>query len=62
MPEEHQQAEHENILWAVTSGVARMLVFVACIAGAPLALPGGAACRSIDCSIGGCKGASPLHC
>ncbi|MGO5328808.1 hypothetical protein ACTQV6_00845 [Holdemanella porci] len=54
--------ECENILWAVTSGMARLPAFVSCIAGMALAMPGGTACRSIDCSIGGCKGASPLHC
>ena len=47
MPEEHQQAEHENILWAVTSGMARMPAFVTCIAGTPLAMPGGTTCRMI---------------
>ena len=62
MPEDNQQVEHENILRAVASGLARMPAFVAWIAGLALALPGVATCRSIDCSIGGCKGASPLHC
>ena len=62
MLEDNQQVEHENILRAVASGLARMPAFVACIAGMALAMPGGSSCRSIDCSIGGCKGASPLHC
>lgn len=59
MPEEHQQAEHENILRAVASGMARMPAFVACIAGLALALPGGSACRSIDVQSGVARGHPP---
>ena len=59
MPEEHQQAEHENILRAVTSGMARLPAFVSWIAGTPSALPGGAACRSIDVQSGVARGHPP---
>ena len=62
MSEDNQQVEHKNILRAASSGLARVPAFVACIAGLALAVPGGASCRSIDCSIGVCKGVSPLHC
>lgn len=59
MPEEHQQAEHENILRAVSSGMARMPAFVACFAGLALAMPGGATCRSIDVQSGVARGHPP---
>ena len=59
MPEDNQQAEHENILRAVASGVARMPAFVACLAGSPSAMPGGAPCRSIDVQSGVARGHPP---
>ena len=49
-----KQVDPENTLWAVLSGMAVMLVFLSCFAGAAFRSPGGTVSRPIDfVSIGG---------